>query len=251
MAFVEMKCPNCGGTMVLKNNQYECSHCTTKILRIIDAKIDADVTVMSPDEFEQKIEESKRQFVVNINDEIKVFDVDTMVINKKLKDAAEKLEQGEFDSVVNILAEVPNNILSAERMRFLSHFKVRNEYELSFYDGYIDVEENDNRYVGIIRKPNERYENIIKLADEQTRATYQKIAQYCREQYDAKKKMESEIEEVNKLLEVGLYKEAVTYAKDMCRRYPNNMMSWSYLYSVKYKVSQNYNGNYEYQMMQK
>ena len=42
------------------------------ILNIVDAKIDADVTVMSPDEFARKIEESKRQFVVNINDNLTV-----------------------------------------------------------------------------------------------------------------------------------------------------------------------------------
>ena len=85
MAVVEMKFPNCGGKMGLINNQFMCPNCRTMVLNIMDAKIDADVTVMSPDEFAKKIEESNRQFVVNINDNIQVFDVQTKIINKKLQ----------------------------------------------------------------------------------------------------------------------------------------------------------------------
>lgn len=82
-----MKCPNCRGEMTLINGQFTCPFCRTTLLNIVDAKIDADVTVMSPDEFAKRIEESKRQFVVNINDNLQVFDINTMVINKKIKDA--------------------------------------------------------------------------------------------------------------------------------------------------------------------
>ena len=114
MAVVEMKCPNCGGKMGLINNQFMCPNCRTMILNIMDAKIDADVTVMSPDEFAKKIEESKRQFVVNINDNIQVFDVQTKIINKKIADATALLESGDFDKVESALSDVPNTILSAE-----------------------------------------------------------------------------------------------------------------------------------------
>ena len=132
-------------------------------------------------------------------------------------------------------------------MRFLSQYKARNEYELSYYDGYIDVE--SGRHGGTY--PNTHYQNILKLADEQTKATYIKIAAYCREQFDTKKKIEEEIKEVEGLLAVKLYTDAVDYAKEMCRKYPQTALSWSYLCTVKYTISNNYNCDAEYTMMQK
>lgn len=244
MATVQMKCPNCGGTMALINNQFRCSYCRTTILNIIDAKIDADVTVMSPDEFARKLEESKRQFVVNINDNLKVFDVNTMVINKKIQDATLALDKGDFSAVLSILEGLHEDILSVERLRFLAELKVKNEYELSFHDGYIDT-------INYSYGKSDHYSNIIKLADEQTRATYQKLAKYCREQYDTKKHIEAEITEVNKLLSVKLYQEALAYTKKMCRKYPQTALSWAYACEVKCNISSNYNGNFEFSMMKK
>lgn len=242
MAIVQMKCPNCGGTMGLVNNQFKCPNCRTMILNIVDAKIDADVTVMSPDEFARKIEESKRQFIVNINDNLKVFDVNTMVINKKIQDATQALEAGRFDTVKSILEGVPDDILSVERLRFLADFKVTNEYELSFYDGYIDT-------VSYEYGRSNHYSNIIKLADEQTKATYLKLAEYCRNQYNTRKQIETEILEVNKLLNVKLYQEAIAYSTEMCRKYPQTSLSWGHLCQVKNSISSNYNCNAEYVMM--
>lgn len=237
MAVVQMKCPNCGATMELVNNQFSCPNCRTMILNIVDAKIDTDVTVMSPDEFARKIEASKRQFVVNIDDKIKVFDVNTMVINKKIQDATHALNKGDFSAVLSILEGLPGDILSVERLRFLARYKVKNEYELSFYDGYID-----NNY---------NYSNIIKLADDKTKATYQKLAEYCRDQYDTKKRIEAEITEVDKLLAVKLYQEAVAYTKEMCRKYPQTALSWAYACEVKCSISMNYNCDFEFSMMEK
>ncbi len=237
MAIVHMKCPKCGGTMVYENNQFRCPYCNLMMLNIVDAKIDADVTVMSPDDFAKRIEESKKQFVVHINDDFKVFDVNTMVINKQLKDATAILALGNFDAVLSYLSNVPSNILSAERLKFLAEYRAKNEYELSFFDGYID---NDPHF-----------KNIINLADEQTRATYKKIAEHCREQHDTKLRIEAEITEVNKLLNVQLYQEAIAYTKEMCKRYPQTALSWAYACEVKCTISRNYNGNLEFSMMEK
>ena len=139
MSIVQMKCPTCGGSMSLENNQLACPYCGTMILNIIDAKIDADVNVMSPEEFARKIEESKRQFVIKLDNELKVFDVDTIIYNKKIKDATEQLLCGFYGEVEKTLTDVPDTILAAERLRYLAEFKVKNEYELSYYDGDIDV----------------------------------------------------------------------------------------------------------------
>lgn len=243
MATIQMKCPNCGGTMTLANNQFICPNCRTMMLNIVDAKIDADVTVMSPDEFAQKIEKSKKQFVVNINDDLKVFDVNTMVINKKIQDATQALNAGRFSEVSSLLNGVPNDVLSAERLRFLAQYSAKNEYELSFHDGYIDT----NAY----GRQDSHFANIMKLADEKTKATYQKLADYCREQYDTKVRIEKEIKEVEELLSVKLYQEAIAYTKEMCRKYPTTALSWAYACEVKCRISSNYNGNIEFSMMEK
>lgn len=237
MALVQMKCPNCGGAMRMENNQFVCTNCRTMMLNIIDAKIDSDVTVMSPEEFARKLEESKRQFVVNINDNLQVFDINTMVVNKKIKEATELLARGDFFAIEAALSGVSQDILSAERLRYLSSFSVKNEYELSYHDGYID---NDIHYA-----------NIIRLADEQTKATYQKIAQYCREKYDTKKRIESEIIEVEKLLDNELHQEAIAYTKEMCRRYPYTAMSWAYACEVKCSINSGYNCSFEFSIMEK
>lgn len=114
---------------------------------------------------------------------------------------------------------------------------MKNEYELSFYDGYID----NNCY----------FKNVISLADEQTKATYQKLAEYCRNRYDTKKRIEAEIKEVEKLLSVQLYQEAVAYVKEMCRKYPQTALSWAYSCEVKCRISNNYNCEFEFSMMEK
>lgn len=233
----QVQCPKCGATMRLVNNQFVCPNCNTMILNIMDTKIDSDVMVMSPNEFAKKIEKGKKRFVVNIHDKFEVFDVETKIINKKIADATAMLEQGNFDSIKNTLDGVPDTVLSAERLRYLSAYEVRNEFELSSYDGYVE--------------PNKHYENILKLADEQTSETYRKIASYCREQYDTRTKIKAEIEEVNGLLKVQLYDDALVYAKEMCRKYPQTMLSWSYLCQIKQIKDRRYNCDFEYGMMKK
>lgn len=233
MAIIEMKCPNCGGQMQLVNNQFTCPNCRTMMLNIVDAKIDTDVTVMSPDEFAKKIEESKRQFVVNINDNIKVFDVDILVINKRIKDATIALEKRKFFEVFQILNPLQHDILSVERLRLLAEYNVINEYELSLCKKYIDK----NKY----------YLNIVSLADEQTKATYIKLADYCREQCDIKK----EIDEIGKLFTVRLYQEALAYAKEMCRKYPQTALSWMSVCEAKCHLGRDYNFDLEFSMMEK
>lgn len=248
MAVVEMKCPNCGGTMGLTNNQFMCPNCRTMVLNIMDAKIDADVAVMSPDEFAKKIEESKRQFVVNINDNIQVFDVQTRIINKKIADASLALENGKYEQVDILLKGVPANIFSAERLRFLSAFRVKNEYELSSYKGYIDVEYIRWSHDSSCYRPL-NYKNLLLLADEQTKETYKKLAQFCREQHDAKAKMMGDIGQCDELFNVGLHDDALIYAKEMCRKYPTSAESWRKLSQTKLQIDPAYDCVREYKIM--
>lgn len=215
-----MKCPNCGGQMTAKNNQFVCEHCGTITLRILDAKIDDDVDVMSAEEFSDRLEKSKRQFVVRVNQEIEVFDIDTRVINQRIKIASELLEKGDYDQAYKELIPIDRPILAVERLRYLAHYKVKNEYELSYYNGYVD---------------GANYKKLIELCDEQSRATYEKIASFCRENFDARNKIKAEISEIEKLYSVNLLEDALLYAKEMCRKYPASALSWAALLEAKAK----------------
>lgn len=246
MAFVQMKCPNCGGTMGVTNTQFLCPNCRTMILNITDAKIDADVTVISPEEFAKKIEETKRQFVINIDNELKVFDVDAIIYNKKIKDATEQLACGFYERVASTLTDVPDTILSAERLRYLADFRVKSEYELSSYDGCIDVQKN--KYGSI--QPNQHYNNILKLADEQTKTTYIKLTEYCKQQFEIRQQIRKEASSALKLIDVNLYDEALIYANKVCQTYPQSAISWAVLIQVKFAVHKKYDYQRELSMMQ-
>lgn len=224
MAIVQMKCPNCGGAMEFVNNQYVCPHCNSIVLNIVDAKIDADVSIIDAEEFARKIEESKRQFVVRINDRLEVFDVDTKIINKKIQDANKYLAEGKYYNALSCLNDVPKDILSAERIRYLANYKVKNEYELSLVNGYV----NENGY-----------SHLLTLCDEQTAATYRKIEEYCMVNYDRRQTILPELKKIDDLIAVDLRADAVTYATELCNKYPATAICWEYLIKAKLAVEVN------------
>ena len=244
MALVEMKCPNCGAPMRGEGSCFVCSHCGTSVLNVIDAKIDSDVTIMSAEEFAAKLEEGKKSFVINVNDRFEEFDVDTMVINKKIKDAGEALERGEYDSVERLLSGVPRaKYFAVERLIFLASKCAKNEFGLTDCCGDI----RDGKIIWIGREKVILYDRMIALADAETKRTYEQIRKYCIE----KGKVLNEINEINKLFEVKLFDEAVTYAKKMCQTYPQAAYAWKMLYKAKRKVDPGYAGVDEFEKAKK
>ena len=235
MALLQMQCPNCCGAMVVDNNQIKCQYCGTMILNIVDAKIDADVSIISPVEFAKKIEESKNQFVIHIKEkQYEVFDVKTKVINKRIADACALLEAGNFNEVYTALNGVPNDILSAERLRYLAAYHAKNEAELLEYNGYVE---------------NEHYQKILQLAEPQTRTTYEKIAAFCREKYDAREEATAKVREGEELVNVGLHKDALIYAQKMCQDYPMYAITWLFLAHVKRAIDPRYDCAREWGMI--
>lgn len=237
MAYVEMKCPNCGAPMTGDGNRFTCPHCGTAILNVIDAKIDSDVTVMSAEEFTAKLEANKKSFVINVNDRLEEFDVDTMVTNKKIKDAGICLTNGEFNGVEYALKDIPRDkYFSVERLYYLASMRVKNEFELT--DCSFDIGGKKGSW-----EKQTQYDRAVALADEQTKETYRKIREYCL----GKERVKNEIDEINKLFAVGLYDEAVTYAKKMCQNYPQAAHAWQTLYEAKRRLDPNYVGNGEFE----
>lgn len=237
MAYVEMKCPNCGAPMTGDGNRFTCPHCGTAILNVIDAKIDSDVTVMSAEEFTARLEANKKSFVINVNDRLEEFDVDTMVTNKKIKDAGICLTNGEFNGVEYALKDIPRDkYFSVERLYYLASMRVKNEFELT--DCSFDIGGKKGSW-----EKQTQYDRAVSLADEQTKETYRKIREYCL----GKERVKNEIDEINKLFAVGLYDEAVTYAKKMCQNYPQAAHAWQTLYEAKRRLDPNYVGKDEFE----
>ncbi len=257
MAFVMLDCPNCGGQMERGNNQYRCPYCGAEALYIVDAKINGDIDIITPEEFGKQLDESRKQFVVNINNEFKVMDVDTMVLNKKIQDATKLLAEKKYEEVLLTLQRVEDKWLSVVRLKYLASLMVSNEYELSMCYGYID------EYCGGILNEGlawwrydalgyyEYYKEILQLADEQTKNTYIEIAKLCRERYDTTEQVKEEIRKANELLDVELYDEAIAYTKEMCRKYPQYMHSWMYAVEAKLHKDENYNYDREMEIIKK
>ncbi len=224
---VDMKCPNCGAPMTGDGSKFSCPHCGTVMFDVVEAKIDEDVTVIAAEEFAQKLAENKRSFIINVNNKLEEFDVDTMVANKKIKDATEYLANGEFHKVSESLQGVNSNLFAVIRLLYLAIMKARDEYELTKYTG--DIAQF-------------YYDNLLSLADEETKRTYNDIREYCLK----KQSVKDEILKVEKLFEVKLYDDAEVYAKRMCRIYPQAALAWCELYKAKKFKNPKYNGKEEY-----
>lgn len=230
MSQVNNTCPKCGANMQFKNGSFVCGYCGAMVLNVIDAKIDDDVTVMSADEFEKAIQSSATQIVVKIDDEIKIIDAHTAIANKRIGDAKEKLEQGDFNGVIDSLSIVEGEHLSVARLRILAMLGVKNEAQIISNDFATNSRKLEflSSLSGNLAN-SEQYAIIIKLADNETQETYKKISEFCLSQYLAYVDLQTKSADVKALVNEGLKDEAILFAKNLCRTYPHNALSWKTL----------------------
>ena len=225
MALVTMTCPNCGGALQPNSNgeaQFDCPYCHTTVLNIVDAKINGDIETIDVDSFVKQIKEQRRQFVIHIDKQYKVIDVETAVINEKLQQAEKLLEKGQWGTLQYMLADIPNNIVAAARMKLLARVACRNEYELTLKAARLDSPE---------------YRNLLSVCDEETAQSYRKLHDICLENLE----IEQEISKVTQFFDgVRMYKEAYAYALNMCEKYPSNICSWEKLKWVKQQIDCTY-----------
>ena len=237
MKFVDMKCSNCGGRMEYADGHYKCSYCGAIMLKIIDAKIDADVERLDAEEFERRLEESKRSFLIKVEDGVKVLDAKTAIINQRLQNAKKSLSQRQYTAVFSDLTGVPLDLPSAARLRFLASVNVRDEYELSLC-------KKDVR--------NRSYNEFMACCkDEETKRSYQKIAQICLLNEELDKELEEQLHSIREMMQLGLKEDALVYAKQVCSKYPQLCKSWAELASVKCQLFPKYDCTPDFEIMKK
>ena len=237
MSLVDMKCLNCGGPMTYADGHYTCSYCGALVLKIIDAKIEADVERLDAKEFEKRLEESKHAFLVRVEEGVKVLDAKTAIINRRLQNAKELIKRGAFSSVNNALEGVPDDIAAAARLRLLARFGSKDEHELSLCKCNIRCEQ---------------YRRFLELCqDEETKRTYEKIAQICENNERLDCELEQEIRVIEEMAYVGLRDEVLLYAKQTCAKFPQLCKSWAEYAKVKCKFDPVYDCTVDIEIMKK
>lgn len=116
MAFVNMKCPSCGGALRQGNArdlQFECPYCHATILNIPDVRIEGDIEAVDAEDFIRRLNERKKEFVIHVDRTYKVVDVATAVINGKLEQAEKHLAAGKYGEALRVLEGVPADIPAA------------------------------------------------------------------------------------------------------------------------------------------
>lgn len=223
MAFVNMKCPSCGGALRQGDAgdlQFECPYCHATILNIPDVQIEGDIEAVDAEDFIRRLNERKKEFVIHVDRTYKVVDVATAVINGKLEQAEKHLAEGKYGEALRVLEGVPADIPAAARMRVLAENSCTNEYYLTLGEGPIRGMEK------------------LAVCDEATAASYRRIEELRMEN----KRVNDEIRDGYKLMSGGIFlpKEAYSYALKMCSSYPASPPAWTLLGDVKERIDSSY-----------
>lgn len=250
MSLVIMKCPNCGANLKGQNNTFTCDSCGSTIINFIDPHINADIDLITIEEFKKKLQENSQSIVINLDNGNKVIDIDKMVINKNIEDATKCLEKGDYYGCFKLLQRVPNNNLKVARLVLLSELKCKDEYELALfgslpkvdsfgdffnfvmyeseYDrGVLNLEKFEKSYL----QNNGLYKHLLSLCNDELKSLYYDIAHKSKIYAN----MFYEIFNVKKLVEVQLFEDAIAYSKAMCKKYSGTCYSWLMYFYVLFK----------------
>ena len=256
MALVNMKCPNCGAALDNANRevgQFRCPYCNSVVLNIIEAKIEGDIEAVNVDTFIRRLNEQRQSFVVHTGEQFKIVDAQTAIINGKLEEAKRNLASGNYDTVLDLLEKVPNDIVAAERLKLLAWHKAKNEYDLTL--GKVPLDNNEESYhekfyTVYHEKSCAVYEHFLSICDKETAGSYRKINEIRKKNLAIK----NEIALCADFFDgIHLYKEAYNYACKMCREYPSDAYSWCCLHFAKRTIDPVYDSHItkEIELMQK
>lgn len=87
--------------------------------------------------------------------------------------------------------------------------------------------------------------------DEETKRSYEKIAEICLLNEKLDKELESELQVIREMMKVGLREEPLTYAKQVCSKYPQLCKSWGEYAAVKCNQDPDYDCTIDIEIMKK
>lgn len=222
MPYVQMNCKNCGAPLERQGDIFFCSHCGARVLRVLDAKIEAGQDIVSLEEFEKAAQEQKEILAIDPGDGLRRFDAGSGLLNAQLKQASIFLHDGKPYAAEEALEGVPDTIFAAERLRLLAQTGAKDELSLSFWAG--DLRALDH------------FERVLALADFEQKRVYERIAAACEEN----KKITDKIAQGNKLMKAQAYEDAERYAAVMCGFYPAKSRAWELLIAARCAKDENY-----------
>ena len=216
MANVNMKCPNCGAVLKVKDDCFVCDYCGAIIVSMADTGCAADFT--SLEAFKKRIDGTKKTFILHIDVDKDKY-IDDMIIKGKLKLAESYLKDGKFYRVSESLKGVPDTLFAVQRLLFLAEAGAKDELQLfAAYSGDITAFKH--------------YNALVKSCGDENRRIYEHIARQCAEN----KKINAQIEKGKELINLNMPKEALSYAMEMRNKYPYYARAWE-LYIMAKSVS--------------
>ena len=214
MALADLKCTGCGAPLTARGNTYVCPYCGTTVVQIADAHVDANVQLLSPEEFRTRLEASRKTFVMAPGGG-GVCDIDDAVLKGKLAYAAQLLHEHKAYEVSGALKGIPETVFEAERLRFLAEIGVRDETELAAYAG--DIRQLPH------------YQTLLAAGNGSCRETYTYISGICLENA----RILEEIGKGMELLSAAQIDQALAYGEQMVRQYPSHARAWELLIAAR------------------
>lgn len=215
MAYVQMKCENCGASLEKDAEGYICPHCKTRVIRILeDAGADGESGITA-EAFEEALKRRKAMDCIAVDEGYRVFDGETERIRGQLRHAERLLRERKFYAIEEALQGIDETVFAAERLRLLAQAGAADEAELSYW-------------AGDVRKLT-HFERVTALADYEQKQIYARIEQICSQNAKAAR----EILEGDRLLQTSAFEEAERYAMAMCKKYPTASRAWALLIAAR------------------
>lgn len=193
------KCKKENEITISPANEFKCVYCKAVILeKVLDGG--------------KSFGEKTNDYTVNLSNEYTADIVKQKIIEKKISDCERGMSVRNF----TILDGTCPDTVYVMRLRVLNQFHAKDENELRLVNKKL---KGDN------------YEKFLKACDEQTKALYIDIER----QVDENILAEEEIKKVDGLLNVNLFDDALSYAKQMVEKHPRKALAWIRLLYAKQK----------------
>lgn len=143
--------------------------------------------------------------------------IDRLILMGRIKKAGELLEAGEFDEAARILPAV--NVFEVMRLRLLIENHVKTDLELCQHRERPLSESSTFTY-------------LLKLSNEETKRKYLEMDAICTKNRELREQLERGYD----LIDYSYFDEAVTFAEELSKTYPEKAEVWNMIILAKSRV---------------